>query len=109
MRNSAARASSLPSSRMERLLYNRLLVRVLSFMNVAVRLTHLAQATGSCVLGADDDLVNANVAPVTEPDGEVGVFGVVVELGDTHDGWRNVVCLAAQNCLRCKAVCGWES
>jgi hypothetical protein len=53
--------------------------------------------------------VNANVAPVTEPDGEVGVFGVVVELGDTHDGWRNVVCLAAQNCLRCKAVCGWES
>lgn len=54
--------------------------------NGAARLTYLAQATESCVFGADDDLVNANVTSVTEPDSEVGVFGVVVELGDTHDG-----------------------
>jgi hypothetical protein len=54
--------------------------------NAAARLTHLTQATESCVLGADDDLVNANVTSVTEPDREVGIFSVVVKLGDTHDG-----------------------
>ena len=70
---------------MEELFYKRPLIRTIYYENTA-RLTHLAPATESCILGADDDLVNANVTSVTESDSEVGVFGVVVELDDAHDG-----------------------
>lgn len=63
---------------------DRFLVRKSSL--VTVRFTHLAQATESFVFGTDDDLVNVNIASVTQSDSEVGVFGVVVELGGTHNG-----------------------
>lgn len=39
---------------------------------------------GALRFGADDGLVNVNITSVTQPDGEVGVFGIVVEFGGTH-------------------------
>lgn len=67
---------------MEKLFCDRYLFRQLPL--VTARLTYLTKATERCVLGADDGLVDVNITSVTQPDGEVGVFGIVVEFGGTH-------------------------
>lgn len=89
-RTSMARDSSLTSPRMAQLSLrcHSLSVRTSSTAeSTSKAATHLAQATKHPVLRADDDLVNADVLPISQPDRQVGVLRVVGGLGGTHDGW----------------------